>query len=458
MPQYYENVQKAMGVPIAETSEMSTALLMWDLMYRNAAPWLGKETKSLSLPSGICSEMATAVTMEARIGMYQDNEMSRILSESFAQPVCDLADLVELTCAYGAVVMKPYVSGKKVLVDYVRSNNIFPVQFGSNRQLTAAIFPEFIQRGKKLYTRLEMHEYDENSGLYKITNRAFESVKASVMVNNISNLGTEVGLDKIPQWAEMEREVVLHGATMPLFVYMRCPVANHIDPDSPIGVSLFSRACDLIQQADEQWGATLWEYRSKETAIQAGREFFKVNMNTGEPILPQGKERLYTDLGDVVDKDGAPFFNVYSPQIRDASFFNAFNRQLQRIEFNCRLSYGTLSDPQSIDKTATEVKTSKQRFYSTVKRFQENVLRPGLQHLADAMAVLADLSGLAPYADTPIYADFDDSVVVDKAEERKADLADVAAGIMQPWEYRMKHYRETEDKAKAMIFSEPEMI
>ena len=458
MPQYYENVQKAMDVAIAESSEMSQAMMLWDLMYRNKAPWLTPEIKTLSLPSGICSEMATAVTMEARIGLREDNEMGHALQNGFAQVADDIGDLVELISGYGSVVLKPYVSGGRVLVDYVRGNNVFPVQFGTNRQLTSAIFPEFITRGKMLYTRLEFHEYDENSGKYTIINRAFESVKASVMTNEISNLGKEIPLDKVPQWADLEPEVVLHGATLPLFVYLRCPIVNHIDPDSPIGVSLYARSPGLIQQADEQWGATIWEYRSKETAIQAGREFFKTNINTGEPIIPAGKERLYTDLGDATDKDGAPFFNVYSPQIRDTSFFNAFNRQLQRIEFNCRLSYGTLSDPQSVDKTATEVKASKQRFYSTVKRFQESVLRPGLQHLADAMAVLADQARLAPYGYTQVFADFDDSVVVDKESERKADLADVAAGIMQPWEYRMKYYRETEERARSMIMDDPELV
>ena len=117
-----------------------------------------------------------------------------------------------------------------------------------------------------------------------------------------------------------------------------------------------------------------------------------------------------------------------------------------------------MSDPQSVDKTATEIKTSKQRMYSTVKRFQENILRPGLQHLADAMAVIADLSELGHYDYVPVISDFDDSVVVDKTEERMADRADVAAGIMQPWEYRMKYYRDTEERAKQMVNTDQGII
>lgn len=458
MPQFYENVQKAMGVKIAESSKMSAAILLWDQMYRDEAPWLNSEVKSLSLPAGICSEMATAVTTEARAAIDQGSRMYDILSVSFNQVVFDMQDIVESICAGGSVVLKPYVSGKTVCVDYVRSGNVFPVRFNSARRLTAAIFPEFIQKGKTLYTRLEYHDYNENNGTYRIVNRAFKSERAAVQTNNVSNLGEEISLTSVSEWEDLEPDVILSGATMPLFVYLPSPIANNIDPDSPIGVSLYSRAKNQIMDADERWGSTLWEYKSKETAIQAARDFYKININTGEPVLPRGKERMYTVLGDATDRNGAPFFNVYSPEIRDTSFFNAFNKTLQRIEFNCRLSYGTLSDPQSVDKTATEIKTSKQRMYSTVKRFQENILRPGLQHLADAMAVIADLSELGHYDYVPVISDFDDSVVVDKTEERMADRDDVAAGIMQPWEYRMKYYRDTEERAKQMVNTDQGII
>ena len=39
-----------------------------------------------------------------------------------------------------------------------------------------------------------------------------------------------------------------------------------------------------------------------------------------------------------------------------------------------------------------------------------------------------------------------------------ADRADVAAGIMQPWEYRMKYYRDTEERAKQMINTDQGII
>ena len=59
------------------------------------------------------------------------------------------------------------------------------------------------------------------------------------------------------------------------------------------------------------------------------------------------------------------------------AFSNGYNRIVQKIEFNCGLAYGTLSDPQVVDKTAEEIISSKQRSYATVKAIQNS---PGTCH------------------------------------------------------------------------------
>ena len=80
--------------------------------------------------------------------------------------------------------------------------------------------------------------------------------------------------------------------------------------------------------------------------------------------LPKRKNQIYRKY-DVDSLDGN-FYNIFSPEIRDSSQFNYFNKILQRIEFNCGLAYGTLSDPQTVEKTAEEIRTSKQRSYTQV--------------------------------------------------------------------------------------------
>ena len=173
--------------------------------------------------------------------------------------------------------------------------------------------------------------------------------------------------------------------------------------------------------------------------------------------MPKGKERLFCDMGDVSDKNGAPFFNVYSPEIRNESFFDGFNRILQRVEFNSCLAYGTLSDPQLVEKTAEEIKSGKQRTYAMVKAIQ-NSLRDALLGLLNAMDAWTTIGKLAPPGSFELCTDFDDSVIVDKDKERKTDREDVAMGAMQLWEYRAKYYGESEEQAKKSIQQPAEVI
>ena len=62
--------------------------------------------------------------------------------------------------------------------------------------------------------------------------------------------------------------------------------------------------------------------------------------------MPKGRERLFRmmDMDDNNEK-----YKVYSPAIRDESLFNGMNNILRRIEFNCGLAYGTLSNPEAVE-------------------------------------------------------------------------------------------------------------
>lgn len=64
------------------------------------------------------------------------------------------------------------------------------------------------------------------------------------------------------------------------------------------------------------------------------------------------------------------FFQYIEPQIRDEAIYRGFQNTLRRIEFNVGLAYGDISDPQTIEKTATEIRNSKQRKYVLIDSIQ----------------------------------------------------------------------------------------
>lgn len=289
----YETIKQAMGVDVAVSQRMAQAIYRWSKMYINESSWLNDDVKGLNLPAAICSEMARLVTMESSINITGGSK-AEMIKEGMQPFLNEISNYTEFACSTGGVVFKPYLSQKRIEIDVVRAGDFYPVEFNSAGEITAAIFPEFKRAGKNLYTRLEYHALQGDR--YSIVNKAFISKKAMVKTDDIVNLGQEINLEEVPEWSDIAPYVEFQNADRMLFSYFKIPLANNTDIHSPLGVSIYARAVDQIRDADEQYGAVLWEYKSKETAIQAADEFFRKNRQ-GEVILPKGKERLYRAMG-----------------------------------------------------------------------------------------------------------------------------------------------------------------
>ena len=136
-------------------------------------------------------------------------------------------------------------------------------------------------------------------------------------------------------------------------------------------------------------------------------------------------------------------FNVFRLQKFHVLFHNAGLEEYKRnIEFAVGLSYGDISNPQTVDKTATEIKASKARKYNTVSAIQNN-LRTCLDDFVYSLAFYNALTT----SGYEFICDFKDSILTDEDTERQRDMQDVSAGIMRPEEYRAKWYGETLETA-----------
>ncbi|HEY4713982.1 MAG TPA: hypothetical protein VIH30_07060, partial [Aquirhabdus sp.] len=306
------------------------------------------------------------------------------------------------------------------------------------------VFSDMRTINDKFYTRLEYHKMIDNSCV--ITNTAFKStVKGS--------LGSKCSLTEVPSWAELEPEATIMNIEKPLFAYFKYPSANNIDPDSPLGVSCFSRAVDLIKEADEQWSQLLWEFESGKRALYVDVLAFKRDED-GKPMLPH--KRLYRTLnvtGDVTEG----LFEEWTPEFREVSILNGLEEILRRIEFTCGLAYGTISNANTVDKTATELKISQQRSYSTITDAQKS-LKDALDDLLYAMDVWATLNNLALRGKYEVSYEFDDSIIVDKDLQFQQDMRLVMAKLMSDVEFRMRNFGESKEQAEkmlAMIAPEP---
>lgn len=426
-------------VDVCLTSQMANQIELWTRMYENRSPWVNnKDVLSANLAPAIASEIARLVTLELK-SEVTGGTAADYLNEQYQRKVIkDLRRYVEYGCAKGGLVMKPYITQQGIEVQFVQADCFFPLSFDSSGQITQCVFTEQFRKGQKIYTRLEVHTLQGKR--VHITNRAF-------VATNDYSLGSEVVVSSIDRWSELVPELLLEGADRLLFGYFKVPLANADDSDSPLGVSVFSRAVDLIREADRRYSNICWEYEGTQLAVHIATSLLKYNQDRDKFEYPGGKERLYRNVEYNTGAADKPFIDTFSPEIRDTALFNGFNNQLKLVEFNCNLAYGTLSDPQSVDKTATEIKTSKQRSYVMVSDTQM-ALQDALEDLVYAMSFWSALYGLVPAGnDYEVSSDWDDSVMVDAETEREQDRKDVAMGVMRLEEYRAKYYGETLEEA-----------
>lgn len=429
-----DTVSSALGVRVIKNSQMEISVRKWNDMYRNTASWNSGRIISLCLASAVSREFSRLVLAETEITADGD----KYISEQFEKLGSKLSVAIEQACAMGGIVIKPYLSNGRIYVDTVLPESFFAVDF-SEDTVTSAVFPEQLVIGKNCYTRLEYHRFNPEKQLYTVENRCYRS-------SDRTSLGSRCTFSEVPQWSGMKEITVLENVEKPLFSYFKMPSANTVDPESPLGISVFENAVDLIHQADLQWERILWEFESGERAIDATEDIFRYNQN-GKPILPKGRERMFRTY-DIQATD-KPFIETFSPEIRDVSLFNGLNRILQRIEFNCGLAYGTLSDPQTVEKTAEEVRTSKQRSYTQVSAIQRN-LEFTLENLLYAYNYYAKYFGLSK-SDAKLICTWGDSVLEDTEKEFQRRLQMVNAGILSKEKFIAWYFHCDENQAKEYI-------
>lgn len=424
---------------IALSEKMSSAIDMWARMYENGGPWCNAKTgiHSCKLPPIIASEFARLVTIEMEVDVT-GSPRADFLQQQIDRMLDRIRSYIELGCALGGIVFKPYVQNNEIIIDAVQGDDFFPTSFDASGRMTGCIFVEQIRKKNSIFTRAEHHEYQ--NGTHTIQNRAFES-------HSSDSIGTPIDLSAVPEWAQISPDAQISNVDRPLFAYFRVPQANRQDRHSPLGTSVFADAVEAIKDFDEQYGRYLWEYRGGEMALDVADDYLRKSPDGECFSMPERDKRLYR--GHDVPTGDQTFYQIFAPALRDESFARGMNTMLKQIEMQVGLAYGTLSDPQDVAKTATEINASRQRSYCTVKDIQK-ALQNALDDLIYSMDKLATLYNLAPQGAYQTAYDWDDSIVNEPSQKRSEALQLLSMNAYPLWLYYVNFMGMTEKEAKEL--------
>ena len=422
-------------------------------------------------PKKIIEEKPTSTTERAEYmnKQYQEKLLTKIRTQ------------LEYGIAKGSLIIKPYVVKSKMYdvagadtktenaidkydieFDFIQSDCFYPFSFDGSGNLIEVAFIQTKVDKDKVYTRLEHHKLEGNNVI--IRNKAFVNEYTGTFTESLftNTLGKEVSLNVVPEWKNIPATATIKNVDRMLFGYFKMPEANTIDPHSPLGISGFARAKNLIKEADIQYSRLLWEFEGGELAIDIDRDAltdvrdFQGNSHSVNPKL---QARLFrpVDLGE------SNTYQPFSPALRDASLINGLNNILMRIEDVSALSRGTISDVAAEARTATEIKILKQRSYQSNAEIQA-ALETALKDTIYAMNVYCtiynivgdvsikdgkvDMKKLGLY---DVSFTWDDSILVDVESELSKRLTLMQNGIVSKEEVRKWYFGETDRQAREAL-------
>jgi len=431
-------ITKALGLP--------SDSLDYDIMTDFRDAWLAiysgtefKDVKDPKIAATICAEAARLVVSEMECSAG-DSPRAQWVNEQMQKNILSRAkEITEYAAASGGIMLKPRFNGETMVLDIM--SNFYPLQYDSNG-IYGCVFIEPKRVGDFIYTRIERYKYKGN-GVYEVENKAYKTKYTT------GTLGKEISLSEVPDWANIEPFATILSAPGPMFVYYKMPGANNVDFNSPLGVSLFSKAVDSIKAATTAYNAIDWEVEGGELKRYRDVSTFTDFDQNGNPLPDEKRKKEYMFNGNV-GEDNAKLFETFSPDLRIDKQILALNRHLNQIEAQTGFSQGTFSiDAATGVATATQVVADKQKTYSTVNDIQK-AFEKALTELINLMDFYATVYKLAPTGELKPSFGWDDSVIASPDERRARFQAFVSMGKYPFWKYLVEFEGYTEDDAKAI--------
>ena len=399
---------------------------------------------SLGMPKRACEDWANLLLNEKTDITVSDARSQEILHRTLAD--CKFwqkgNEGIEKSFALGMGAFVTVVDGisvnedgtlgersGKVKVKFVNATKIKPITF-EDEEITECAFINV--NSKKTYISIHLKNEQGNYEIHNIT-----------CEGDADNLS-------IARMGEVEaHEVFDTQSPLPWFQIIKPNIANNIDINSPLGISIFANAIDNAKETDLVWDSYANEFILGRKRIFVNAKEWYISRN--------GEEQDVFDSNDVViyhlpeADDGKQMISDQTQTLRVADHISALQNQLNLFGYKCGLGTEHYKFDGAGVATATQIISVNSEMFRNLKK-HEIILNDVLVGMTKS--VLYAINTFTPDsvdANAEITIKFDDSIIVDEASERQQDLIDVNAGIMGKAEYRAKWYNEDIETARKAI-------
>ena len=315
------------------------------------------------------------------------------------------------------------------------ARHIVPLTFDEDDCTEAAFTSSATVRGERL-TQVQLYRIGER-GTYEIHTGLFDKRGEQKIIDGITTM-------------------VDTGITTPPFALMRTGLDNTHWDYSPFGVSVFEPALGAVQLLDEALNNTWSDLYLGRKMVFIDEDMLEVDARGNVTVPRAADQQLFRKVGSGAIGDDKGIAE-YNPALRVADNRMALSTALELLAKRCGFGpgYYSLDKAGQGIRTATEVASDNSELMRNVVK-HELAISPAIERICEAVIALGSaVHGHAlPDVRGRVRVVFDDSIIEDTEALRRRDREEVSAGLMKPWEYRMKWRAEAEETAKAMTESD----
>ena len=395
---------------------------------------LRRTRKSLCMAKRVCEDWADLLFNEKVKVTTATKSAQRIIDKVFDENNFRVSanKLVELAFALGTGAFVEHKTKGGVLIDYVKADMIYPLAF-SNGVITECAFASRMMIYGEMHTYLNIHVLED--GKYVVYNKLYcEKTKKQA---------------PLPQEIA---EIFYTNSDVALFQILTPNIANNICPDSPMGISVYANAIDVLEGIDLVYDSYQNEYRLGKKRIVVPLSMAKIEMEQQGEILPvfdDNDTEFYAFSG--ADPDNFSI-NEINMELRADSHETGLQRNIDLLSDLCGFGSSKYNYQTGRIKTATQIVSEQSDLFRNLKK-HELLAEKVIKDLVRAVLFLASEDYMQE-----ITVNFDDSIIDDTETTITRALAEKQANIIDAAEYISRVYKLprhlAEEKIKSMNLTE----
>ena len=372
------------------------------------------------------NKLANYVINDSNVNLEGKNARVELLDNTTQSMWKKAKKIVSMGFGYGGVIIVPYVKGGKIFYSIVPQNRLTIDETEGENIIGATVLAE-----KKTITPA----IGDIKTYIRWTNYKVENGNITITQQFTNQDGTKIPVPDF--WKNIQEVQVISGVDRVLFGYLKSPINNRKSADN-YGVPITYGCESTILEIKETMKELFREYKLKEAFVGADTTMFN-----GKDALPAN------GLFRKVDSGEDNFWEVFDPAFRP--YTDRLEELYRRLEHEIGTSAGILSQVQTQNATATEIKRAMYDTFTIVDDMRTNIEK-ALKDFLYSANVLANAYNLSPQGKYEVSFDWDYSLLEDSAETFGQLITGLSKGIISEVEVRqwMKPSESLEEAQKAI--------